>query len=161
MDVVGWRDGGSDGSMTQCAHCDQVMPMHDLKGHACKFETNARPGLTSSVRTFDSGATRDIDAGKYDYEGFLSPIVLECYARYMHAHMKLPDGTLRASDNWQKSIPRDQYIKSLIRHVIDLWRCHRDPGPCFPGDLRERMEDSLCAVIFNAQGYLYEYLNGR
>ena len=70
----------------------------------------------TAVRTFDTGATRDTDDGKLDYEGFISPLVLERFARYMHTHRLQPDGTLRDSDNWQKGIPRDQYIKSAWRH---------------------------------------------
>jgi len=35
------------------------------------------------VRTFDTGATRDTEDGKLDYEGFLSGRVLKRYAEYM------------------------------------------------------------------------------
>jgi len=38
------------------------------------------------MRTFASGATRDADDHKLDFEGFLSPFVLERYAQYMHKH---------------------------------------------------------------------------
>ena len=64
------------------------------------------------VRTFDSGATRSDEPDRLDYEGFLSPLVLERYAQYMHEHRKRADGTLRSSDNWQRGIPRDEYMKS-------------------------------------------------
>jgi len=117
----------------------------------------------ASVRTFQSGATRDTDAGKLDYEGFLSPAVLCRFAEYMHKHRQQPDGTQRPSDNWQKGISRDQYMKSLIRHVFQLWLMHRTylaPGsPASPN--REQIEDVQCAVMFNIMGYLYEYLRGR
>ena len=73
------------------------------------------------VRQFKTGATRDTDEGKYDYEGFISPLVLERFAQYMHKHRKQSDGNLRASDNWQKGIPKDAYIKSAWRHFVDWW----------------------------------------
>lgn len=51
------------------------------------------------IREFDTGATRTTEEGKYDYEGFLSPLVIERYGHYMHAHRIMPDGSLRDSDN--------------------------------------------------------------
>ena len=110
------------------------------------------------VRRFTTGATRDTDAGKLDYEGFLSPLVLERYARYMNKHRVLPDGSLRASDNWQNGIPKDAYMKSLWRHFMDVWRAHRgwDDGCQWIS-----IEEALCAVLFNAMGYLHEHLKER
>lgn len=102
------------------------------------------------MRTFSSGATRDSDTTKLDYEGFLSPLVLKRYAEYMHKHRQQADGTLRDSDNWQKGIPFDAYMKSMWRHFMDVWRQHRG----LAGD--DTLEDSLCAVLFNAMGYLHE-----
>ena len=72
-------------------------------------------------RTFYTGATRDTDEGKFDYEAFNAPIVERTYASYMHENRKQVDGVLRDGDNWQKGMPRGQYMKSLIRHVFDLW----------------------------------------
>ena len=109
------------------------------------------------MRNFDGGATRDDDEGKYDYEGFLSPLVLEAYAKYMHKHRKQADGSMRGSDNWQAGIPKDVYIKSLWRHFIDVWFMHRYPDRLSKEDL----EESLCAVLFNTMGYLFEELEGR
>ncbi len=105
-----------------------------------------------SVRVFSSGATRDSDQDKLDYEGFLAPTVLERFAQYMHRCRYLPDGTRRASDNWQLGIPRPAYMKSLLRHVMTVWALHRQgmDGP--------ELEDALCAVLFNTQGYLFELL---
>jgi hypothetical protein len=64
------------------------------------------------MREFETGATRNPEEGKLDYEGFLSPLVLECYAKYMHEHRLQSDGKLRDSDNWQKGIPKEVYMKS-------------------------------------------------
>lgn len=101
------------------------------------------------MREFETGATRDTDEGKYDYEGFLSPLAIERYAEYMHKHRKQADGKMRDSDNWQKGIPITQYIKSLWRHFFAVWKGHR---------LGAIQGDDLCAVIFNSMGALHEIL---
>ena len=112
---------------------------------------------SSVMRKFDTGATRDSDVGKPDYEGFLSPIALRRYGEYMNKHRKQSDGKMRASDNWQNGIPLETYMKSMLRHVMDLWLTHR----------RERVDDkkeewavsrqeALCAILFNAFGFLHE-----
>ena len=108
------------------------------------------------MRTFGSGATRDTEAGKADYEGFLSPLVLKRFGEYMDRHRVQADGAPRASDNWQKGIPREAYLKSGLRHVMDWWLHHRG----YPWVARESLEDALCAVIFNAMGYLHECVKG-
>jgi len=110
------------------------------------------------VRTFATGATRDGDTDKLDYEGFLSPLVLQRFGQYMHKHRLLKDGTARASDNWQKGIPQEQYMKSLLRHVFDLWAWFRT---WYAPPAEEDEEDLLCAIIFNAQGMLHEQLKGK
>ena len=110
----------------------------------------------SAMRQFDTGATRDTDEGKLDYEGFLSPLVLQRFAEYMHEHRVQADGTLRASDNWQKGIPLEAYMKSGWRHFMDWWTWHRSEfQPLDEG------EDALCALLFNVQGYLHELLRDR
>ncbi len=127
-----------------------------LKQQRAKDMGNQR---NQSNREFSSGANRDSEAGKLDYEGFLSPLAFARYAQYMHGHRTLKDGTLRASDNWQKGIPRSAYMKSLWRHLIKVWEWHRkDLGGCADACLvsEETLEDALCGVIFNAMGYLHE-----
>lgn len=103
------------------------------------------------MRKFESGATRDNDAGKLDYEGFLSPLALERFAEYMNLNRFQADGELRDSDNWQKGIPKDAYMKSMWRHFMDVWKAHRGVGTI-------PMDEALCAVLFNAMGYLHEAL---
>jgi len=107
------------------------------------------------TRTFTSGATRDTIAGKFEYGGFLSPAVLRRFAAYMHEHRKQSDGSLRASDNWQKGIPIDAYMESLLRHVMDVWMHWRGEG----GSARENYQNALCALLFNVQGLLFEDLH--
>lgn len=108
--------------------------------------------LNPPIRTFATGATRDTDVNKLDYEGFLSPLVLERYAEYMNLHRKQQDGNLRPSDNWQKGIPRDQYMKSMWRHFMSVWKQHRGHEDA------EDLETALCALLFNASGMLHEIL---
>lgn len=112
-------------------------------------------GSAAPVRTFETGATRNNDAEQPDYEGFFSPIVVAAFGRYMHKHRLQSDGKLRASDNWQKGIPRDAYMKSAWRHLHDWWMFHRG----WKG--REELEDALCALLFNTMGYLFEVLKER
>lgn len=107
------------------------------------------------MRVFKDGATRDNEEGKLDYEGFLSPLVMERFAEYMNKHRIQADGKIRNSDNWQKGIPKDAYMKSGWRHFIDWWKEHRGYKS------REGMEEAICAVIFNANGYLYEILKEK
>jgi hypothetical protein len=107
------------------------------------------------IRTFESGATRDIDQNKPDYEGFLSPYVIKRFGKYMHKHRKQSDGSLRDSDNWQRGIPLEQYMKSGKRHFIEWWATHRGLPP------EEELEDTLCALLFNVSGYLHEILKKK
>ena len=109
----------------------------------------------TGVREFDTGATRNVDASKFDYDGFLSPLALERFAEYMHANRTQADGTFRDSDNWQKGIPFDSYMKSMWRHFFDVWKWHRG----LPAG--EDIETALCALMFNVQGYLHEHLKRK
>lgn len=106
------------------------------------------------MRNFDTGATRDTAEGKPQYEGYLSPVVLHRFGQYMLEHQTQADGQTRDADNWQKGIPVDAYVDSLMRHVMDVWLHHRGR----PDLATEDYEESLCAVLFNVQGLLYERL---
>lgn len=107
------------------------------------------------MRRFESGATRDDSESKLDFEGFIDPLVLEAYASYMHKHRKQADGQLRDSDNWQRGIPKDAYMKSAFRHLVDWWKQHRGHVG------QDVIEESICALIFNAMGYLHELIKER
>ena len=111
--------------------------------------------MTAPVRHFDTGATRDLDIGKPDFEGYLSPLVLRRFGQYMSKHRELPDGGLRDSDNWQLGIPRAVYIKSGFRHFLDWWDEHRGHPTA------EGIEDAMCALMFNVMGYLHEHLKAK
>jgi len=105
------------------------------------------------IREFDTGATRDGEVGKIDYEGHLSPLVLKAYGEYMNRCRTMKDGSLRDSDNWQKGMPLSVYMKSLFRHFLDLWHQHRSVLP----NKQKQIED-CCGILFNTQGYLFELL---
>ena len=107
------------------------------------------------MRKFKSGATRDTDAMKPDYHGYLSPLVIEAFGRYMLKHQKQADGTMRDSDNWKRGIPKSAYMKSMFRHFHDVWMEHDG----FKS--REGMEDALMGLLFNVMGYSLEYLKEK
>lgn len=116
------------------------------------------------MREFDTGATRDDESDKLDFEGFVSPAALTRYAQYMHQHRTQADGKLRDSDNWQKGIPLSSYMKSLVRHVVNLWKLQRwfnrielDDQLASNDEYIQR-EDLLCAILFNTFGQLHELL---
>ncbi len=115
---------------------------------------------TPAVRAFETGATRSGDAGRYDPEGFLSPIVIERFAEYMQKHRVQPDGSIRASDNWQKGMPIDTYMKGMWRHFLHLWTRHRGFEVQDPGAAKD-IEEDLCALLFNVQGMLFEVLKNK
>ena len=104
------------------------------------------------IRSFASGSTRDSSDGKIDFEGFLSPIVLEKFGKYMMKHQKQSNGEFRPSDNWQKGMPKDVYMKSAWRHFHDWWMEHRDYKS------REGLTDALMGLLFNVMGYTFEVL---
>ena len=110
------------------------------------------------IRKFETGATRDVDQDKLDFEGFESPLVTKRFAQYMHLHRKQADGSLRGSDNWQKGIPKEAYVKSLVRHVEDVklhWDGYEEEA------VDKEFESALCATLFNVQGLLFEVLKEK
>lgn len=139
-----------------CGH-DSILHsyVHGCSACACTGFILKRAVADPPVREFSTGATRDVDTGKLDYEAFLNPLVLERFAQFMHKNRFQKDGSLRAGDNWQKGIPLEAYAKSLNRHHMDLWLHHRGYGyKATDPDI----EEVLCAIMFNAMGYLKEVL---
>lgn len=113
-------------------------------------------------REFVTGATRDLDDSKLDFEGFIAPDVAKLFALYMHINRKMPDGTKRDSDNWQKGIPIPVYHKSLVRHFFNAWSGWRSASPkATSPHYRSREAETLkdlMAVMFNVQGLVLEML---
>jgi len=128
----------------------EPMPVTDEEIEQCRI-------TPENIRTFSTGATRNLDTTKLDYEGFLSPNALQEFAAYMHKHRAQADGSIRDSDNWQKGIPEDVYLKSMFRHFMDLWTIHRGGTAHSPEDNHTiDRKEALCALMFNVQGLLHE-----
>lgn len=109
------------------------------------------------IRRFDTGATRDVDADKLDFDGFIHPLCELNFAKYMHRHRLQPDGKLRDSANWTKGMPRKEYLKSLMRHVHDLRLHMHGHGE----EAREPILEALAAIRFNVDGLTLEILKDR
>lgn len=112
-----------------------------------------------AMQAFSTGATRSATGNKPDYEGFLSPLVIESFGVYMTNHQKQADGKLRASDNWQKGIPLENYMKSLFRHFMQMWSIHRGYEEYDVVDGHQiNQEEAINACLFNLMGYQHENL---
>jgi hypothetical protein len=114
----------------------------------------------STVRQFETGATRSADSDRDDPEGYLSPLVIDRFNEYMTKHRVQADGSLRDSDNWQKGMPLASFMKGMWRHFLHLWTRHRgypvrDPKAAID------IEEDLCAILFNTQGYLHQLLKEK
>lgn len=109
----------------------------------------------ADMRKFKTGATRDSDHNKPEYTGYLSPLVIKRYGEYMMKHAIQPNGKYRPGGNWKKGMPKDSYLDSMFRHLLDVWLNHEGY------DGRDTTEEALCAVIFNASGYLLETLKDK
>ncbi len=138
-------------------------PLYGIEYWIIKDKSNKKE--MTKMREFDSGATRDNEDDKFDYEGFLSPLVIERYGEYMHSHRKQADGEMRDSDNWQKGIPISVYMKSWWRHFENVWIKYRKflvgDGPDFTleaasGTELGHLSEALCAALFNNMGMLHE-----
>jgi hypothetical protein len=116
------------------------------------------------MREFSTGATRDGDTTKFDYDGFISPLTTRAYGEYMHKHRVQSDGTLRSSANWQRGIPIPTYRSSMARHYQDVksilwgWYCvsgqATDQGP-------QDILEALCGLKFNVDGLIHEIMKRK
>lgn len=112
----------------------------------------------SEIRTFSTGATRDTDKDKPCYAGFLSPLVIQAYGRYMHEHRIQSDGGLRSPGNWKNHFGEDHFnvcMESLLRHVLDLWLEHEGL------ESREGIEKAMMGIIFNITAYADKYYKDK
>lgn len=112
----------------------------------------------SKAVKFRSGATRSGET-TFDPSGFIAPIVLVSFCRYMEKHRKQADGKLRDSDNWQKGMPTSRAWRSLTRHFLDAWLISRGYKPV-SADC-ETVEDALHAIIFNVSVILKNRIDGN
>lgn len=142
------------GVQVTCADCAEPHVQTEYCRNPQTYVDEEEPPVFRPVRIFPSGATRDTDANKLDFEGFLSPLALQAFAEYMHANRVQTDGNVRASDNWQKGIPLDAYMKSMWRHFFAVWSTYRDEIDT--GSTKNEQVQNLCALLFNVQGMLHE-----
>lgn len=112
---------------------------------------------TAEIREFETGATRSPMGDKLCYSRFMDSRVIKRYCEYLHKHRVQADGVVREPDNWKQGIPSESYMDSMFRHFMDVWlieQGHYDSAT-------EDIETALCALIFNAQGMLYETLQAK
>ncbi|HVA10529.1 MAG TPA: hypothetical protein VNG12_27775 [Acidimicrobiales bacterium] len=110
------------------------------------------------MRVFPTGASRDTETGKLDFEGALSPEVLWEFVAYMERH-SAQDGTRRSADNWQRGWSRDVSMKSLMRHIMDLWLLHRGVRRARPEDGHvPTMTEALGGAFFGVMSYWLQWL---
>lgn len=102
------------------------------------------------MRHFASGATRDNDSRKLDFDAIFDPRVLEAFAHYMNICRETPEG-LREADNWKHGFPMDVLMKSMWRHFFALWKSHHE----FNGD---HPLVAACALLFNVQAYMKQLI---
>lgn len=107
------------------------------------------------MRSFPSGAKRDVEAGKLRFHAVLSPYALEAWADYCRRHN---NQVHRVEENWKKGMPLESFFSSLFRHFHHIWKLH--DMTCGAEQLSAKtkaaMIDALCGVLFNAHGYLHE-----
>ena len=98
-----------------------------------------------SVRTFWSGAIRDLDNHKEDYIETISWTAFRRYWEYMTSK-KAKYGAW----NFKKGIPIESYEQSLLRHIQKYMENKYEEGQIETG------EDHLSAIVFNVFGIMHE-----
>lgn len=101
--------------------------------------------MEKTIRTFESGAIRDLDDTKEDYIETISWKALKRYAQYMTGKKKK-----YGAGNFKKGIPVESYEQSLLRHVQKYLENKYEGGTV------EAEEDHLSAILFNVFGIIYE-----
>lgn len=110
-----------------------------------KIESKNMEEETKQVRSFDTGAIRDLEDGKEDYIETISWTAFRRYAQYMTECKK------RYSEgNFKKGIPEEAYRRSALRH-ISKYLINTQEG----GSLEPHI-DHISAAIFNLFGILHE-----
>lgn len=106
-------------------------------------------------RQFATGADRSSDAGKVHFERSLSPLVLQRFAEYCRDH-NVPKG--RREDQWQRGFPQESWVDSAWRHLKTWWALHRGYPEVDDAGKPADIEEALCGLLFNANGYLHQLL---
>lgn len=106
--------------------------MEELAKQGPIFETKD----TGQRRNFETGARRDVNAGKGRYD-LISPIMIRRLAQLMER------GAIKyGPDNWLLGMPLRQYLDSANRHLWQLLAGEED-------------EDHAAAVIFNIMAFMH------
>jgi len=124
----------------------------------------------NKMRTFETGAIRSDDSDKLNYAACLSPLVLQRYAEYIRSHRKLPDGSMRTDDNWQKGFGLKRWMEAKWRHLMATWSSYylltnsrqneqSEQEVCANYAEEAAIQESLCAELFNTIGFLHELLS--
>lgn len=95
-------------------------------------------------------AYRDTTEGKPDYQGYLNPLVIEAFGKYMLKHQVQSNGEIRESDNWQGMFGEDHKrvcMSSGFRHFMDWWKFDRGY------ETRDGISEALGGLLFNLQAY--------
>jgi ERCC4-related helicase len=100
---------------------------------------------TKKVRTFKTGAIRDLDDTKEDYIETISWRAFRRYAKYMTGKK-----SKYGAGNFKKGIPIASYEQSLVRHLDKYLENKYENGKLEPEC------DHLSALIFNIFGIMHE-----
>jgi Domain of unknown function (DUF5664) len=115
----------------------------------------------NNAEQLDPSVVRADSSDKLQPARVLSAPVMVAYLEYMQETQRNLDGTVgRAPDNWKKGISQDSYMSSLMRHILAVWAMHQ-AGRCRDEETGDELSLELCAVLFNAMGYLHEELRAR
>jgi len=109
------------------------------------------------MRKFETGAIRDSDEGKIKYVDAICLEFFQMYGSYMRKHCVQKDGQCRSTSNWKKGFGLDVTIDSFFRHAVDFVLSHYG----IPVDSKLSHEDLACAVRFNLEAYMQEYLDKK
>lgn len=115
------------------------------------------------LEEFKTGATKSPSTERWAPARFTSAIVLNRYYEFMHKNRFQKDGTVREPDNWKLGIPSKNYFASLDRHFHEAKLMWEFPETTHYNDASQKLEweDTLCAILFNVMGLLFNVLTGK
>jgi hypothetical protein len=157
----GYRQWDSVGADLEVAYAEQHgIPVFFDREEL--YEWAKRRDEKKPIRTFSTGATRNLSTTKINPAKCLSPLVIHRYAEYMRDMRKQKDGTLRSDDNWQKGISLESFMESGQRHNLHWWMIDAGYGYVSEDDGHQiDVEEACCALMFNCMGYLHETLKAK
>ena len=139
--------------------------------------------MNEQIRTFDTGATRDIATGKLEYSNYIHPLCDYSFSNYMK-WKQIIWWEYRRGDNWQKGIPDESLFDSLVRHMeivkllrkwYDVWETKKEwiiellalkewellLDKEYEFVEQKNIETELNAVRFNSEALKLYYLNNK